>query len=280
MSSRYNYGAFDTLNGKTAIELSQSRVGTKIDSIRKPGFKIDVMSDEEWNQLAKVSDARRRQKDAQIQQDLKQQHTTVEEVATKTVTSYFAMVNSQREYVSKLAKMLKAYYKTPDGDETSRQEWEAAYAEVGRFLAAVLVAFHFQMDRTCGVDVQGPGIQDFRDAHMKGDVPNGHWVHDYIAHRQVSVSVDEEKYLKSLVDRRVSQNIFRTSQYPSNLTDYFIEQFDLPIFILVACEDNVNRIAQTEGSSLSAPKALFEFVIENNLIREEMIELVLENNLW
>ncbi|KAH6991916.1 hypothetical protein EDB82DRAFT_123535 [Fusarium venenatum] len=204
MSSHYSYGAFDILNEKTAIELSQSRVGTKIDSIHRPGVKINVMSGEEWKQLVKVSDARRRQKDAQIQQDLKQQHTTVKEIAIKTVTSYFAMVNSQREYVSKLAKMLKAYYKTPDGDKLSGQEWEAAYAEVGRFLAAVLVAFHFQMDRSCGVDVQGPGIEELREAHMGWDVPNRHWVQDYIAHRQVSVSDDEEKYLKSLVDRRVS----------------------------------------------------------------------------
>jgi hypothetical protein len=51
-----------------------------------------------------------------------------------------------------------------------------------------------------------------------------------------------------------------------------------PVFILAASEDNLKRMSQTKDSSLSAPKAQLVFVVEDDLIRKEIIELVLEDD--
>ncbi|OBS23305.1 hypothetical protein FPOA_03854 [Fusarium poae] len=214
------------------------------------------MSDEEWNQRLQESEERRRQKDAQIQKEVEQERATAKEAAIKILTPYLAMVNGQREYQAKLAKKLKAYHEKPAGDKTPAEEWKAAYAEVGRILASVLVAFHFQMDKILGHDVQGPGIRKFYEAEMQSDMPQDSTIRAYLEHRQVTVSDDEVKYLESLVTKKV----------------------DLPIFILAASEDNLKRMSQTKDSSLSAPKALLEFVVEDDLIREEIIELFLEDD--
>ncbi|KAL3600114.1 hypothetical protein FPOAC2_04345 [Fusarium poae] len=107
------------------------------------------MSDEEWNQRLQKSEERRRQKDAQIQKEVEQERATAKEAAVKIITPYLAMVNGQRT-----------------GDKTPAEEWKAAHAKVGRILASVLVAFHFQMDKILGHDVQVPSIRKFYEAEM------------------------------------------------------------------------------------------------------------------
>ncbi|EKJ70220.1 hypothetical protein FPSE_09594 [Fusarium pseudograminearum CS3096] len=256
MSSYYRYGNFDGINGATASEMAQSRIDAQTDSIRRPGVKIDVMSDEEWNRRLQASEERRRKKEAQIQLEMEQQHATAKEAAIKILAPYMATVNGQREYQAKLAKKLKAYHEKPAGDKTSAQEWREAYAEVGRLLAGVLVAFHFQLDKHNGNNVQGPGWGKFSDVGLEPDMPQNAALGAYLAHRRVPVSDDEVKYLESLIERKV----------------------DLPIFIIAASEDNLKRISQTEGSSLSAPKALLEFLIQDDLMREEITELFLEDD--
>ncbi|KAM0431724.1 hypothetical protein ACHAQK_010041 [Fusarium lateritium] len=253
MSSYYRYGNFDGNNGATASELAQARTDAQTDSIRRPGVKINVMSDEEWNRIIQESTERRQKQEAKIQQELAQKHATAKEAAIKILAPYLAMIKRQREYQPQLAKKLKSYHEKPVGDKTSPSEWKEAYNEVGRLLAAAMVSFHFQMDKELG-DVQGPGEVRFYEAGIDLDMPETPTLQAYLAHRHVPVSDDETNYFETLVARKV----------------------DLPIFLVATDEDSLGRISQTEGSLLAAPKALLEFIVIDELVREEIIEIFLK----
>ncbi|KAH7183239.1 uncharacterized protein B0J16DRAFT_373744 [Fusarium flagelliforme] len=253
MSSYYRYGAFDGNNGATAYDMAQARTDARTESIRRPAVKIDVMSDEEWNRRMEAANKRRQQEEAKIEQELAQKCATAKEAAIRVLNPYLATVKRQREYQPQLAKKLKAYHEKPAGDKTPPNEWKEAYNEVGRLLTAALVSFHFQSDKEHGV-VQGPGRVKFHEAGMERDMPETPTLQAYLTHRHVPVSDDEVNYFKSLVERKV----------------------DLPIFLVAAAEDNLERISKTEGTSLAAPKALLEFVVEDELIREEVVEIFLE----
>ncbi|KAM0226718.1 hypothetical protein ACHAP5_012331 [Fusarium lateritium] len=254
MSRYYRYGNFDGNNGETASELAQARNDSQTDSIRRPGVKINVMSDEEWNRTIQKSTDRRLKQEAKLREELAQKESTAKEAAIKILTPYLAMINRQREYQPQLAKKLKSYHEKPVGDKTSPSEWKEAYNEVGRLLAAAMVSFHFQMDKELG-DVQGPGEARFYEADIELDMPATPTLQAYLAHRYVPVSDDETKYFETLVARKV----------------------DLPIFLLATAEDSLGRISQTEGLLLAAPKSLLEFIVSDELIREEIVEIFLQS---
>ncbi|KAF4985527.1 hypothetical protein FGRMN_11174, partial [Fusarium graminum] len=253
MSSHYRYGDFTARGGSSASELAQARTDAQTESIRRPGIKINVMSDETWNKLIKEAEGRRLKKEAKLQQQLLERHATAKEAAMKVLPPYLAMVRRQRLYQEQLAKKLKAYHEKPEDDTTTSDEWKTAYTEVARLLAAALISYHYQMDMDRG-DVKGPDYNKFYITGIPLDTPESATLEAYLAHRHVPVSGEEVKYFESLIAK----------------------QADLPIFILAATEDNLVRISQTKGSSLAAPKAILEFVIEDYLIREEIVEIFLD----
>jgi len=211
------------------------------------------MSDEEWNRRAKAAEERRQKEEAKVETELNERRATAKEAAIKVLTPYLAMVKRQREYLPQLTKKLKAYHEKPAGDDTPAGEWNAAYAEVGRLMAAALVSFHFQADEERGC-VQGPGETKFWDAEMRVDMPDSPTLEAYLGNRNIPFSDDELKYFKSLVARKV----------------------DLPIFLVATAEDNLQRIVNAGDPLLAAPEALLEFVVEDDLIREEMVEVFLD----
>jgi hypothetical protein len=66
MSDHYVFNNFDTDAGSTASELVQGRTDARAASIRRPGVKINVMSEEYWNRRMAEIEERRQGKQGKI----------------------------------------------------------------------------------------------------------------------------------------------------------------------------------------------------------------------
>ena len=50
---------------------------------------------------------------------------------------------------------------------------------------------------------------------------------------------------------------------------------DFPVFLVAAVEDNMNRVKKIDDKSLAAHKRLLTFILEDDLIRQDITEMVL-----
>jgi hypothetical protein len=66
MSDHFVFSDFDTDAGSTASELVQGRTDARAASIQRPGVKINVMSEEDWNRRMAEIEERRQGKQCKI----------------------------------------------------------------------------------------------------------------------------------------------------------------------------------------------------------------------
>lgn len=216
MSSYYRYGDFDGINGKTASELAQSRIDAKTNDIRRPGRKIDVMSEEEWKRRVEKARKAREAWQAKELEAYEMRRATAAEAVGRILGKYHERLNQQRNYQVQIAKKLKAYHEKPAGDTTSPEDWKATYEETARFLAGTLQSFHYEIDRQHGT-IQGPNLSRYRefcyryniprDSPFWRDVPSDFTLKSYVKHRNVEISDDEAVYFEGLVDQKVGIHV-------------------------------------------------------------------------
>lgn len=197
------WGTFNGVTGDTASEMAQARTDTRTEDIRRPGIKIDVMSEEEWQRRMAEGDKARRAEEARQLQAYQEKHAGDEAAVGALLAVHDKEVKQQRAYGGHLTKKLKAYHELPDDDKTSAATWKAVYAETARFLAAAMVSYHYQMDLERGA-VLGPDLRKYH-VRVDPDIPRSRGLKAYVEHRHVAISEDESAYFQALVGRKVSK---------------------------------------------------------------------------
>ena len=211
MSSAYRYGAWDgAFGGETASEMARGRTDAREDEIRRRGQRIDVMSEEEWQrrtaQAARQRQAWHERLGARQARRGAAAPLSDEERAQPLIDRYVAEVNLQRQYRKQLPKKLRDYHAAPEGTLVSRDDWDDAYEDVGHFLAAALLAYHYQVDSGGGGgrSVMGPDVGSCRNHNLQLDIPKAPNLECYFEHRGLSASDDELRYFKGCVAQKVS----------------------------------------------------------------------------
>lgn len=204
------WGSFNGITGATASELASARNDARTADIRRPGVKISVMSEEEWqNRMAKV-EKHRKDLQAKKRKEYQDKHGGDFAIVSALLEVYNNEVKQERAYEGLLFKKLKAYHELPDDDKTPSATWKAVYAETARFLAATMVSYHYQLDLEKDA-VAGPDLSGYETWQFKLDFPSGDSLQDYVKHRNVSMSEDEREYFQRLVDLKVSLASFPSS---------------------------------------------------------------------
>ncbi|KAK8102234.1 hypothetical protein PG984_015380 [Apiospora sp. TS-2023a] len=110
--------------------------------------------------------------------------------------------------------------------------------------AAALLAYHYQLDTDKGI-VPGPYLRNYPHHTIRLDIPRGDKLRDYFNHRGLSAPDDELRYFEGCISKKAS-----------------------PLRPL-------SRVSKTDDKSLAAHKNLLTFILEDDLIREEITEVLL-----
>jgi len=196
------WGTFNGVTGDTASEMAQARTDARTEDIRRPGVKIDVMSEEEWQRRMAEGEKARRAEAAKQLKAYQEKHAGDAAIVAALLEVHNREVKQQRAYEGLLYKKVKAYHELPDDDNTPSSTWKAVYAEIARFLAAAMVSYHYQLDREKGT-VRGPDVYRYHTGGFELDFPKGYSLQAYVEHRNVATSGDERDYFQALVDRKV-----------------------------------------------------------------------------
>lgn len=204
MSSAYRYGTWDgAFSGQTASEIAQSRTDEREAEIRRPGRKIDVMSEEEWQRRVAAAREKRAALEAQMREERRRRSRSDNEKARPILDRYLAEVNLQRQYQKQMPKKLRDYHEVPGGSTVTKDEWKAAHQDIGHFLTLALLAYHYQLDEEKGI-AAGPNLYKYPDHTLQLDVPQGHNLRAYFQHRGLSATDDELKYFEGCISKKVS----------------------------------------------------------------------------
>ncbi|KAK8876875.1 hypothetical protein PGQ11_001821 [Apiospora arundinis] len=256
MSSSYSNSSWEGLTlftGETAGEMAQARINATENEIRRPGIKIPVMSEEVWQRrAAEAAKMRKAWYEKQAAESAKRTASDNEKVQP-LMDRYLAEVNQQRQYQKQMPKKLLNYHEKPEGTNISSADWKNSYQDIGNFLAAALLAYHYQIECENGTVRGPPDVYKYRNHNLQLDVPWDAKLKTFYHHRGLSVKDDELKYFEGCVSKKV----------------------DFPIFLVAAVEDNLTRLSKNEDASLAAHKQLLAYILKDDLIREEITEVLL-----
>ncbi|KAK8872356.1 hypothetical protein PGQ11_002870 [Apiospora arundinis] len=242
------------VGGITAEEIAKSRVNARESSIRRPGRTIKVMSEEEWQRRCAAAAEKRKEWYAKQAAEQAARTQSDNEKLRPLADRYAAEVNRQRQYPKLMAKKLRNYHVKPEGTAIPDGEWKASHQDIGKFLAAVLLAYHYGVDIKNG-SAMGPPVYMYRSHTLQLDVPPDRGLKCYIEHRGLAASDDELRYFDGCIAKKV----------------------DFPVFLVAAVEDNLKRLSKSKDSSLDADKQILAFILEDDLLIEEITEVILES---
>ncbi|KAK8067566.1 hypothetical protein PG996_006678 [Apiospora saccharicola] len=213
---------------------------------------LHPVKSEEWQEGVAKARKQHEAVEARMREERRQQNLSDNEKVQPIMGRYLVAVNLQRQYQKQMPKKLRDYHEVPDGSKVTSAEWKASYQDIGHFSTAALLAYHYQLDTEKGI-APGPYLRKYRDHTIRLDIPRGDKLRDYFNHRGLSTTGDELRHFEGCISKKV----------------------DFPVFLVAAVEDNLNRVSKTDDNSLAAHKNLLIFILEDDLIREEITEVLL-----
>ncbi|KAK8073433.1 hypothetical protein PG994_004332 [Apiospora phragmitis] len=181
MSSAYRYGTWDgAWNGETASEIAQAKARRK-----------------------KKSEEARRAYQEKMAAEQHQRTLSDNEKVQSLLAPYVAEVNLQRQYQKQMPKKLLDYHEKPEGTAITSADWKASYQDIGHFLTAALLAYHYQLDCEKGT-VRGPNLYQYRDHAIRLDIPYDYSLNAYFRHRGLAATDGELKYFEGSISKKAS----------------------------------------------------------------------------
>ncbi|KAJ5934508.1 hypothetical protein N7466_004055 [Penicillium verhagenii] len=146
---RYGELSKSTLNfvtGKTASEQIQSRTDLRTDEIRRAGRKITVMSDEEWNRREEAMNKRAAEYKAKLDKE-QAEHRLSREKALQPIRD---RIEREKKYPSLIHEKLSLFHEPADESPAALDAWDIVYKETSPFLAKVVIAYRYGLDKGSG----------------------------------------------------------------------------------------------------------------------------------
>ncbi|KAJ6069143.1 hypothetical protein N7499_011030 [Penicillium canescens] len=234
-TARYNLIMVDN---KNAYQWAQEKADMVTNELRRPGRKINVMSDEEWNRKAAAAAKKHAEQEARLQKERQAKQLAREEA----LKPFQEKVDREKKFPSLIEDKLGLYHEPADtAEEYSEEKWKTVYKQTAPFLAQAVLAYRYGIDKDCG-KLAGGDLGYF----------GGHNLAEYLQYRELSPNTDEVKFFETLLAKK----------------------FEFPKFLTVALTANIEGLAAT--NSLAETVDLLEFILTDEVTQIEITELVLE----
>ncbi|KAJ6028675.1 hypothetical protein N7540_004251 [Penicillium herquei] len=187
--SRYILGSLglDPYNGQSGWDLAQGRINRQNDAIRRPGRKINVMSDEQFWKWYK--DWQKKIWDHQEMLAKKQEEKQL--AYEEGIKPYAARIQREKEYPAEILKKLQLYHEPADENEFTQEEWDAVYEQAAPFLAKCVLAYRYGIDKDNG-NLPGSDLKYY----------GGRTLAEYLEWRDLPVTAEEDGF-EGLFDKKV-----------------------------------------------------------------------------